>query len=169
MHVEDAPPGYWRWPAEDAALVDGIEIRSAVPTRFFQTLDQYPREWGRLSWRVQLNKLFGGRAGSPFFRTFYPGVEWNLNHPDYRWFLSAWLRWDGSGPPADEFNGTRVAVNGDTALFRIGATSEGPLYLRSRIDARDRRNIAEAVRAERARPSEPESTGIILLDDLFSE
>ncbi|MBV8602006.1 MAG: hypothetical protein JO359_10630 [Candidatus Eremiobacteraeota bacterium] len=167
MQVEDAPPGYWKWPADRAALVDGVEVESSVPTRFFQSLDKYPREWGRLSWRVQLNKVFAGKAGSPFFRTFYPGVEWNLNYPDYRWFLSAWMRWNGPGPPPDDDSGPRVRIEGDTALFLIGTSGEETLYLRSRIDARERKRIAESVRTQSERPKR--SSPIIVLDDIVSE
>jgi len=183
MQPEDAPPDFWQRPHEGAALIDGVVLESGVPTRFFQTVDALPPEWGRLSWRVQLNKIASGRAGLPVFRTFYPGVEWNLNHPDYRWFLSAWFKWEGAGPPyRDPGSPGTVQVEGDTVLFRIAwqpkpAAVEAasalpepdlsrPLYLRSRIDARDRKRISEAVQAREARPA-PAGSAVISLDDII--
>jgi hypothetical protein len=176
MHPEQAPPGFWTWPGDGPALIAGVELDSAVPTRFFQTLDAFPPAWGRLSWRVQLNKLVADRAESPSFRTFYPGVEWNLRSGG-RWFLSAWFRWDGDGPryAGRDLPGA-IRVEGDTALFRYAwmpaAESpelpdlERPLFLRSRVDARDRRRIAEALRSEREPAPQPEP-GLIVLDDIL--
>ncbi len=156
-------PAFGNGPQTGAALVDGVEIESGTPTRFFQTLDAYPRTWGRLSWRIQLNRLAAGTAGSPVFRTFYPGVEWNLSHPEGRWILTAWFRWDGPGPPVLEADGRTPSVQGDTALFPF---APGPLLLRSRVDARDRRSIAAALRAARPAPS-PAGDAVIVLDDLL--
>jgi hypothetical protein len=164
MQPELAPPGFWRWPGDQPVLIDGIEIESRVPTRFFQTVDSYPPEWGRLNWRLALNRIVSGRAAPPVFRTFYSGIEWNLNHPDYRWFLSAWFKWEGPGPDErDALPGP--IVEGDTALFAI-ASSPKMLFLRSRVDARDRRRIAEDFRAQpEQRPkSDP---GVISIDDLL--
>ncbi len=167
MQAEHAPPGFWRWPADQSVLIDGVELDSAVPTRFFQTLDPYPLDWGRLSWRVQLNKLVSGHASSPVFRTFYAGVEWNLRHPDAHWFLSAWFRWDGPGPPQreDDLRGA-VQIADDTALFRIAWFDGTPLFLRCRVDARDRRAIAEARGLEVEREAKRDAA-IIVLDDVI--
>lgn len=183
MQSEHAPPGFWRWPGDGPILIDGIELDSAVPTRFFQTADAYPSGWGRLSWRIQLNKIVSGRAVSPAFRTFYPGVEWNLNRPDHRWFLTAWFKWEGIGPRyRDADLSGPPHVEGDTALFRFGwmpkpkaldpADSapepdfDRPIFLRSRVDARDRRRISEALRSEHDPQSKPDSA-VILLDDII--
>lgn len=170
MHREQAPPGFWRWLAEETALVDGIEFESAVPTRFFQTVDAYPRSLGRLNWRVQINKIVAGECLLPMFRTFYPGVEWNLSHGDHRWFLTAWFRWDGEhGAQGEPHSAKPPQVEGDTAVFAVPVNDPAftaPLYLRSRIDARDRRSIAEALQSE----SEPAATplhGLIVLDDII--
>lgn len=172
MRSEDAPPDFWRAPA-DTALIDGIELESAVPTRFFQTLDAYPPEWGRLVWRIQLNRLIGERIDSPVFRTFYPGVEWNLRHPGVqppaaRWFLTAWMRWEGTGPPHRDLATTEPAVRIDanTALFFVASNLAQPIFLRSRIDARDRRQIAQELETD-AKPSAASEQGLILLDDLI--
>ena len=158
MRAEDAPPGFLL--EGDAQALDGVELYSKARTRLFQTLDPYPREWGRLIWRVQVNKLDAQRVTLPMFRTFYPGVEWNLNVPDYRWFLTAWLRWEGPGPPES----SRVPaprIEGDTVLFYIGALPDAKsIFLRSRVDAREERRIA----AERPVKSDP---SIISLDDLL--
>lgn len=182
MQSEQAPPGFWRGPVDRSVLIDGVELESGVRTRFFQTVDAYPSDWGRLSWRVQLNKIVSGRAAAPAFRTFYPGVEWNLNRPDYRWFLTAWFEWNGSGPRHREAELSAPHVEGDTALFhfawmpRRGVAGsrdavpepdfDRPLFLRSRVDARDRRHIAEALRAEREPQSKPDPA-VILLDDII--
>lgn len=167
MQAEDAPPGFWPWPRDPAALVGGVQIESAVPTRFFQTLDPIPPAWGRLSWRVQLNRLEGDRAAAPRFRTFYSGVEWNLRAAGPRWFLSAWLRWDGPGPHSgDPCMLAPARIEGDTVLFRIARDVEPPLFLRCRVDARDRRAAAAAVRAQR-RVEPPSERGLIVLDDLL--
>jgi hypothetical protein len=161
MQVEDAPPGFWPWPDPGAVLVEGVEIESDVPTRFFQTLDRYPREWGSLSWRVQLNRLECGSAATPRFRTFYSGAEWNLRGHGGRWFLTAWARWDGPGPGSGEPSIPRpVGIEGDTVLFRIG-----PVALRCRVDARDRREIASSL-AARDRVEPLPTPGLIVLDDL---
>jgi hypothetical protein len=178
MHPEQAPPGFWTWPGDGPAPIAGVELDSSVATRFFQTLDPFPAAWGRLSWRIQLNKLVAGRAEPPSFRTFYPGVEWNLNRSGGRWFLSAWFRWDGAGPAyaADGASPGAIRIEGDTALFRFAwmpaADSpdrpdlERPLFLRSRVDARDRRRIAEDLRSERE-PAAPPDPGLIVLDDVL--
>ena len=183
MQPADAPPGFWPWPHERPVLVNGVALDSDQPTRFFQTVDACPREWGRFSWRIQLNRVVGGHAQSPVFRTFYQGVEWNLALPEHRWFLSAWFKWDGLGPDyEDERASGRVQIAGDTALFRISwfpkLEREGvtlpepdlkkPLFLRSRIDARARRQIYEAVRAERDASAKTEST-VIVLDDIINK
>ncbi|MEO7038499.1 MAG: hypothetical protein ABI186_00540 [Candidatus Elarobacter sp.] len=183
MQPEDAPPGPWVWTGDRPRLIDGVELESGVPTRFFQSIDAYPAEWGRLIWRVQLNKIVSERAGSPVFRTFYTGVEWNLNRPDYRWFLSAWFHWEGPGPryrrpcfPVPPL------IEGDTALFRFASLPrpmsantpdavpepdlDRPLFLRSRVDARDRRRIAEALRSQREADAKPDP-GVIRLDDII--
>lgn len=163
MQPEHAPPG-WQWPGGQPVLVDGVELDSAVPTRFFQTVDAYPAEWGRLTWRVQLNKIQSGQAAAPVFRTFYPGVEWNLRRPDPRWFLTAWLRWEGPGPPHRDPGLTAPAqVDEDTVLFRI-ADFERPIFLRSRIDARERRRIAETLTAQQRQL--PNQHAVIMLDDI---
>lgn len=172
MHSDDAPPNFWR-AAEATALVDGVEFESAVPTRFFQTLDAYPAEWGRLVWRIQLNRFVAGRADSPAFRTFYPGIEWNLRRSgmqasDDRWFLTAWMKWEGTGPP--DYNPAAaqpaVRVEASTALFLVASNLEQSVFLRSRIDARDRRQIAQTVGSERE-PSIASEEGLILLDDVI--
>lgn len=178
MHPDQAPPGFWTGPGDGSVLIEGAEFESSVRTRFFQTLDPFPREWGRLSWRVQVNKLIAGRAERPSFRTLYPGVEWNLAQPEGRWFLSAWFAWHGAGPGyPDPGVAGRVRIDGDTVLFRyawIAAAGsldvpdlERPLFLRSRIDARDRRRIAEALRSQREPPPAAEP-GVIVLDDLLA-
>ena len=171
MRPEDAPPGFPLGPpdaAADADLhVEGVCLESVVPTRFFQQLDRYPREWGRLTWRVQLNALDGDRAAAPSFRTFYPGVEWNLRRGPQRWLLTGWLHWEGPGPQ-EQRDGSpcRPELDGDTVLFRFGTLPGGsPLYLRSRVDARDRRSIAAALRAEPETPA-PDSS-VIVLDDVL--
>jgi len=173
MQSDDAPPNFWRAPGESTALIDGVELESAVPTRFFQTLDAYPSEWGRLVWRVQLNKFVAGRAGSPVFRTFYPGVEWNLrcpdlHSPDDHWFLTAWMRWEGTGPPDRNLAPAQPAVfvEAHTALFLVAQSLGQPVFLRSRVDARDRRQIAEAV-APAPKPPVDSGPGVLLLDDLI--
>lgn len=183
MQPEDAPPDFWQRPDDRGALIDGVVLESSVPTRFFQTVDTLPPEWGRLSWRVQLNKIVSGRAGSPVFRTFYPGVEWKLDHPDYRWFLTAWFRWDGDGPGyPDPGLPAAIRIEGDTVLFRIAwkpkpqhpestnAPPEPdlarPVFLRSRVDARERKRIAEGLRAEHETPAAPPSA-VISLDDII--
>ena len=179
MQPDDAPPGFWRGADGEPALVDGVEIASAVPTRFFQTLDSYPSAWGRLTWRVQLNKIAGEQASAPGFRTFYPGVEWNLRRKepeaDDRWLLTAWTKWEGPGPPYRDLVVThpQIRIDGDTVLFLVaclpnvtGEPDPGrPLFLRSRVDARDRRSIAQGDRDEREAPAA--SPGVILLDDLI--
>jgi hypothetical protein len=161
MTIDDAPPGFWQWPGTDSALIDGVELESTVPTRFFQTLDAFPREWGRLFWRVQLNRLDERRATLPMFRTFYPGVEWNLNHPGGRWFLSAWFKWQGDAPAAaDPSQGAAIRIEGDTIVFTLGQ-----IVLRSRVDARDRKAVAESLHAHEPKaPSPP--PGVIVLDDV---
>lgn len=160
MALDDAPPGFWQWPGTDSAIVDGIEIESTVPTRFFQTLDAYPREWGRLFWRVQLNRLENGRITLPMFRTFYPGVEWNLNHAGGRWFISAWFKWQGEPPEgADPSQPASIRIEDDTVIFALG-----PIVLRSRVDARDRKAVADSLRADA--PASPSPPGLILLDDI---
>lgn len=182
MQPEDAPPGLWQ-AGDRPPFVDGVELESNAPTRFFQSVDAFPSEWGRLSWRIQVNKIVSERAASPVFRTFYTGVEWNLNRPDYRWFLSAWFHWEGPGPGyRDRCFPAPPLIDGDTALFRFAwlplsgppdlpgsvpqPDLERPLFLRSRVDARDRRRIAEAVRSQRdiAATSDP---GVISLDDII--
>lgn len=168
MQRQHAPPGFWGWHEETAAL-EGVELESTVPTRFFQTVDAFPRSWGRLSWRLQLNKIVADRVGLPLFRTFYPGVEWNLSHPDDRWFLTAWLKWDQSGECGEPQCVPPVRIDGDTILFRIPTPSpecEGASFLRSRVDARHRRRIAETVRAQLEQTASADS-GLILLDDLM--
>ena len=191
MLPEHAPPGFWLPRGDPALPIDGVEFESAVPTRFFQTVDAYPPEWGRLSWRIQVNKIESGRAVVPVFRTFYPGIEWNLNRPDYRWFLTAWFTWDGPGPqypplnaapPNDAplndapLNGTPL-IEDDTVLFRIGwmprvnaaaePDPERPIFLRSRVDARDRRRIAEDLQSHQA-PEPKSGSGVISLDDIIT-
>jgi hypothetical protein len=167
MEAEDAPPGFWPWPGEPAALVDGVYLESAAPTRFFQTLDRYPPEWGRLSWRVQLNRLDGERAAAPRFRTFYSGVEWNLRGPDGRWFLSGWIRWNRPGVEPDPPRiALPVRIEDDAVLFAIAPEGEEPLFLRCRVDARDRRTIAASV-AARDRDDPPSRPELIVLDDVL--
>lgn len=182
MEREDAPPGFWRR-ADSAVLVDGVRLASDVPTRFFQTLDPFPPEWGRLRWRIQLNRIVSERAAGPMFRTFYPGVEWNLNRPESRWFLTAWFTWEGPGPRYPEpCAPAHARIDDDTALFRIawmpkstareagGSAAEPdldkPLFLRSRIDARGRREMHEA-RLSRDRNERPPDPRLIVLDDLL--
>jgi hypothetical protein len=161
MTIDDAPPGFWQWPGTDSALIDGIELESAVPTRFFQSLDAYPREWGRIFWRLQLNRFEHGRVTMPMFRTFYPGVEWNLNRPGGRWFLSAWFKWQANGPAgADPSQRAAMQIEGDTVVF-----SFGEIVLRSRVDARDRKAVAESLRAHEREPAPP-PPGVIMLDDV---
>jgi len=171
MHSDDAPPNFWQALGEATALVDGVELESTVPTRFFQTLDPYPPEWGRLVWRIQLNRFVDGRAESPVFRTFYPGVEWNLRRPELqapndRWFLTAWMRWEGAGPHCDPAAQPAVHVAENTAFFLVGLHVGQSVFLRSRVDARDRRQIAQALGSE-TEPSTASGDGIILLDDLI--
>ena len=171
MKPEDAPPGFWQGPGDQRVLVDGVEFESGVPTRFFQTVDKHPPEWGRLSWRIQLNKIVAGQAATPVFRTFYPGVEWNLNRADHRWFLTAWFRWEGAGPhyrcpgPAGPAH-----IEGDTVLFRIYSPPEPdhdrPLFLRSRVDARDRSRISEALQSQQELQANPDPA-VIVLDDII--
>lgn len=176
INGEQAPPGFWTGSGDRSLLIGGVEFESAVPTRFFQTLDPFPRAWGRLSWRVQLNRIVAGRAEAPAFRTFYPGVEWNLSRPGGRWFLSAWFRWEDGAPPCrDPALSGSIRIDAESALFRyawlpVAGSSdvpdpERPLFLRSRIDARSRRRIAEEVRAEREPP--PADPGVIVLDDIL--
>lgn len=183
MEPEDAPPGPWPLPGDRPLLVAGVELESGVPTRFFQSVDTYPAEWGRLSWRVQVNKIVSDRAASPVFRTFYSGVEWNLNRPDFRWFLSAWFHWDGPGPQyRDPCFPAPPQIDGDTALFRFAwmpkpappdtadafpePDLDRPLFLRSRVDARDRRRIAAALRSQPEVPAKRDPT-LISLDDII--
>ncbi|MBV8367770.1 MAG: hypothetical protein JO036_02385 [Candidatus Eremiobacteraeota bacterium] len=177
MTSEQAPPGFWTGADDRSALVGGVEFESAVPTRFFQQLDAFPRAWGRLSWRLQLNRVVAGRAEPPSFRTFYPGVEWNLRQPGGRWFLSAWFRWEDGAPPCrDAAVPPAIRIDGETVLFRFAwlpapgsaevPDPERPLFLRSRIDARSRRSVAAAVRAEREPPPKPDP-GLIVLDDVL--
>ncbi len=166
---ELAPPGFWN-ASEDATLVDGIEFESAVPTRLFQTVDAYPASWGRLIWRIQVNSIVAYQAGLPLFRTFYPGVEWNLNHPDFRWFLTAWYAWEQPGKQREPRSATNLLVERDTVLFPIAPEEfSGNVYLRSRIDARDRRRVAEDVHAQSRPATAPSSAGVIVLDDLLDE
>jgi hypothetical protein len=171
MSREHAPPGFWQW-ADELVLLDGVELESAVPTRFFQTVDASPPEWGRLSWRIQLNKVVDGRAEAPFFRTFYSGVEWNLSHSDDRWFLTAWCRWEQlAGERGTPRCVPPARIERETILFPIPPPDPGfdrPLYLRSRVDARDRRLIAEAVQSESNQPA-PEDEKLILLDDFMED
>ncbi len=183
MQPEHAPPGFWRWSVDRAVIIDGVHLDSGVPTRFFQTLDAYPSDWGRLSWRIQLNKRESGRAVTPVFRTFYAGVEWNLNRPDYRWFLTAWFTWEGPGPQyRDPCLPGPAHIEDDTALFRIAwmpkprpldcpdsapePDPDRPLFLRSRVDARDRRRTSEALRPRHELRTKSDSA-VILLDDIL--
>jgi hypothetical protein len=168
IRAENAPPGFWRWSDKAEAIIDGVELQSSVPTRFFQSVDTYPPEWGRLSWRVQVNALDGDCATTPSFRTFYPGVEWNLARGDGRWFLSAWLLWNGAGPPGDMRASHTVYIEGDTISFEIAKLPERSLFLRCRVDARDRRSIAEEVRA-RESAAETADDDVIVLDDILSQ
>jgi hypothetical protein len=171
MRREDAPSGFWRR-ADGAALVDGVRLTSDVPTRFFQTVDAFPAAWGRLRWRIQLNRMDSGRVAGPMFRTFYPGVEWNLTHPAPAWFLTAWFTWEGPGPRRPEPRAPAPArIDGDTALFRIAwmppsAGLDQPLFLRCRVDARDRRRMYEA-RLARDQDQPPADPDLIVLDDLL--
>jgi len=178
MHPDQAPPGFWTGPDDSPVLIAGAEFESSVRTRFFQTLDPFPPAWGRLSWRVQVNRLVAGRAERPVFRTFYPGVEWNLAQPEARWFLSAWFKWEGDGPRCPDTAVTgRVRIEGDTVLFRYAWMTaagshdepdlERPLFLRSRIDARDRRRIADELRSQRE-PAPAADPGVIVLDDILA-
>ena len=171
---EDAPPGFWLLPGADSAIVDGVEFESSAPTRLFQSLDSYPQEWGRLSWRVQLNKLEAGRAALPVFRTFYPGVEWNLRAGGW-WFLSAWFKWEGSGPPYPQDDLRHAPrIEGDTAVFCVSwwprrdgrPDATRAICLRSRVDARNRRTIAQSV-ASHSEHDEHHPDGVIVLDDLL--
>jgi hypothetical protein len=117
------------------------------------------------------------------FRTFYAGVEWNLNRPDYRWFLTAWFTWEGPGPPyRDPGLPGPAHIEDDTALFRIAwmpkptpldfplsdaePDFDRPLFLRSRVDARERRRISEGLRPEHERKAKSDSA-VILLDDIL--
>jgi hypothetical protein len=166
---EQAPPGFWPW-RDDSALVDGVEFESAVPTRFFQSVDAYPKDLGRLGWRVQLNRIADGRAGLPMFRTFYPGVEWNLNHSGARWFLTAWYKWERhAGEREDAQSVKPERIEGDTVWFPIVSASPNvgkALYLRSRVDARDRRAIASGIAAHNTSDASSDSA-LIVLDDLI--
>lgn len=162
MQREHAPPGFWQW-RDEVMPVAGVEIESGVPTRFFQTVDAYPRSWGRLTWRIQLNKIVDDRAGVPLFRSFYPGVEWNLNSFDRRWFLTAWFKWEQGDPRAASI----ARIEDDTVSFAIppaGTACSDELYLRSRIDARDRHRVAETV-ARAREPDVPSHPELIVLDD----
>ena len=166
MQAEHAPPGFWKWP-ESSRLVPGVIVESAVPTRFFQALDAYPGEWGRLWWRLQLNRLLDERVELPVFRTFYPGTEWNLRRPDHRWFLTGWFTWQGPGPEAAaELEPPQV--EGDTVLFPFAAGR----YLRTRVDARDRREIAAEVAEDEDHREgaghEHEDPSLIVIDDVIS-
>lgn len=163
MRSEDAPPGFWAAP-DLTAPVDGVRIESALPTRFFQSLDHYPPAWGTLRWRIQLNALRDDVPDRPAFRGFYPGVEWNLRGGTGVWLLTAWFAWDGPGPEADRLPPAPPRLEGDVALFPF-AGGDAPLFLRSRVDARDRRAIAAAVRSQAAAPAPPDAP--ILLDDLL--
>jgi hypothetical protein len=170
MQAEDAPPGFWQWPRDRTVLVDGVEIGSGVATRFFQTVDPYPSEWGRLHWRIQLNTLVSGRAVLPMFRTFYSGVEWNLKSPERRWFLTGWFAWEGPGPEHREPTlPAPASIEGETALFRIAwlpKPGNNPIFLRSRVDARDRRLISEALESRNGHKA-PAQRGLIVLDDII--
>lgn len=169
IHEENAPPGFWRSSDGQEAIIDGVELRSSVPTRFFQSVDAYPPEWGRLSWRIQLNSLDGDVAGAPSFRTFYPGVEWNLGGGNGRWFLSAWLRWSGDGPPEGMRTSSAIQIEGDTVLFEFATTSNNKLlFLRCRVDARDRRTIAKEVQTREQARERFADDDVIVLDDLLS-
>lgn len=168
MRREDAPSGFWRRAHHGAVLVDGVRLFSDVPTRFFQTVDAYPPEWGRLRWRIQLNRIVDEHAVTPMFRTFYPGVEWNLQRAGSPWFLTAWLAWDGPGPRFSEPRTPAPArIDGTTALFPIARLDDDtPLFLRSRVDARGRRAVYEALLArDQDRP--PADPRLIVLDDIF--
>ena len=127
-----------------------------------------------MSWRVQLNKLDAGRATLPAFRTFYPGVEWNLRAGG-RWFLSAWFRWEGAGPPYAQTDlRSAPRIEGDTAVFCVSwwprpdgrPDATRPICLRSRVDARDRKTMAQSV-ASRSDKDDHDDRGIIMLDDLL--
>src|SRR5208282_2034829 len=103
--------------------------------------------------------------------------------PDYRWFLTAWITWEGAGPPYLDPNVPGPPrIDADTILFRIawmpkppspgvpGAAPEPdlerPIFLRSRVDARDRRRIAAALHAPPA-PQASADSGVIQLDDIL--
>ncbi len=170
MHREHAPPGFWPW-RDDVRCIEGVEFESTGPTRFFQTVDTHPRSWGRLNWRVQLNKLADDRAALPLFRTFYPGVEWKLApSADQRWFVTAWFRWDRpAGEHVEGCAGSVAAIESGVISFRIPAfdrDSGETLQLRSRVDARDRRSIADSVQSVRKSDASTKST-LINLDDVL--
>lgn len=158
MQREHAPPGFWPWP-DDVMPIEGIELRSAVRTRFFQRVDDYPRDWGRLNFRIQVNKIAGDRAGIPLFRSFYPGIEWNLRQTDDRWFLTAWFAWTGAGGQGKPSQ-SPARIEGDTVLFPLPPPDpqfEGAFYLRCRVDVGERR----AAQPQRSDPS------LIVLDDVI--
>jgi hypothetical protein len=168
MQRDDGPPGFWPWP-EECALVEGVELESAARTRFFQSIDAYPASWGRLSWRIQINKIVADRASVPQFRGFYSGIEWNLDRHDYRWFLTAWSRWEQGTELGEPRCMAPAAIDGDTILFAVPPAdpkSQARIYLRSRVDTRNRRQIAEDVRLSREQQatSDPE---LIVLDDVI--
>ncbi len=78
------------------------------------------------------------------------------------------MRWEGAGPPDRNLAAAQpaVAVDANTALFLVAQNLEQPVFLRSRVDARDRRQIAQAVGPE-DEPSTNTGAGVILLDDLI--
>jgi hypothetical protein len=167
MQRADAPPGFWPWDGPQTALLDGAELESAVRTRFFQTVDPYPSTWGTLHWRIQLNNIVDDRVALPFFRASYPGVEWNLKHPGGRWFLTAWFKWERAGE-SQAYPSGPPRIEGDTVLFAIpmpDTAFDGSLHLRSRVDARDRRSIAESVRTREQTPTSDPT--LIVLDDVI--
>ncbi|MGH7707541.1 MAG: hypothetical protein ACREM8_00380 [Vulcanimicrobiaceae bacterium] len=166
ISADDAPPGFWPWPAQGSALIAGVEFASAAPTRFFQRIDACPPQWGRPLWRVQINQLAAGRAAMPVFRTFYPGVEWNLRLPGARWFLSAWLKWNDPNQ-SNRAAGSLVPVRieGDEVLFRVADIEPQP-FLRCRVDARERNEVSASLRAQREPPQRSDPS-VIALDDLF--
>lgn len=166
MRAEEAPPGFWSGPPDRPVLVEGVELTSDGPTRFFQSVDAYPKDWGRLTWRVQLNAIVDNRVALPMFRTFYTGVEWNLRSRSRDWFLTAWLTWDGPGPQDGEQSSfAPPIIEEERVLFRFARTPK-PLFLRTRIDARDRRRIAQEVRAREQAEVAPERA-VIVLDDVI--